>query len=247
MLHQQSQIHKRNRRGACALLDVARKACARTQVSSGEKREAAIVLVAAVLLTAAHYHGSPPWLGPRTEIFGFFALSFGLFFLAPALLILLGFREPLSAYGLRLGKRRVLLRDTAVVAAIIIPVMAVASRFPALHEGVPRYRAALDEPWLLLPLILGWGAYFFAWEFFFRGFLLFGLGRRLGPLAIFLQLVPFVMAHYPKSEVEAIGSMALGLLLGGLAWRAESFLGAWLIHWLLAAAINVFVVLWKQR
>jgi len=212
----------------------------------GERREAVILILCAVLLTVAHYHGSLPSLGPRAELFGWFGLSFGLFFVVPALVIRFGFGEPLSAYGLCLGKSRVHWRDIAVLSVAVVAAAAVASRFPALHQGVPRYRAALDEPWLLVPLILGWGVYFFAWEFFFRGFLLFGLGRRIGKTAIFIQLVPFVMAHYPKSEAETIGAVAAGVALGIVAWRGESFLGAWIIHWLLAAAINGFVVLSGQ-
>lgn len=85
----------------------------------------------------------------------------------------------------------------------------------------------------------GGGAYFFAWEFFFRGFLLFGLEKRLGKLALFVQVVPFVMAHYPKSEVDSLSAIGGGLLFGWLSLRGGSFLGAWLLHWALATAINV--------
>lgn len=204
-----------------------------------------ILILAAVLLTVAHYHGRLPSLSPRLEIFGWVALSFALFFVVPALVIRFGFGEALSAYGLRLGESRAFSREIAAGGAFIVAAAAFASRFPALHQGVPRYRAVLDEPWLLVPLLLAWAVYSFAWEFFFRGFLLFGLGRRLGVTAVFVQLVPFVMAHYPKSEIETLGSIVAGVALGLATWRWRSMLGAWVLHWLLAASINVFVVLWR--
>lgn len=100
--------------------------------------------------------------------------------------------------------------------------------FVAGHAGTFAFREALE----LVDM--------FSWEFFFRGFLLFGLGRRFGTLAVFVQMVPFVMTHYPKSEVETLLAIPGGLLLGVLAWRGETFLGTWILHWLAATAVNVF-------
>lgn len=210
-----------------------------------QRREATILILAAGLLSVVHFHGSLPGLGPRAELFGWFAVNAALLFGVPACVIRFGFRERLSAYGLCLGRPRAWGRDLAALAVVGLAATALASRLPAVRAFVPRYRPALDEPWLLLPSTLGWGVYFFAWEFFFRGFLLFGLGRRIGRTAIFIQLVPFVMAHYPKSEGETLASIAAGALLGVVAWRGESFFPVWLLHWAAATALNLFVVLWR--
>jgi uncharacterized protein len=214
-------------------------------VGGDQRREATILILTAVLLSGVHFHGSLPWLGPRAELFGWFAVNAVLLLGVPALVIRFGFRERLSAYGLCLGRPRVWGRDLAALAPVVLVAAAMASRLPAVRAFVPRYRPALAEPWLLLPSTLGWGVYFFAWEFFFRAFLLFGLGRRIGRTAIFIQLVPFVMAHYPKSEGETFASIAAGALLGAIAWRGESFLPAWLLHWAAATALNLFMVLWR--
>jgi hypothetical protein len=204
-----------------------------------QTREAAILLLAVVLLTAVHFHGHLASLGPREELFGWFAINAALLLAVPCLTIRLVFREPLGAYGLGLGEPRVWGRDLAVLALVFVPMVVAASRLPAMRAAYPAYRFVLTERWLWIPSTLGWGLYGFAWEFFFRGFLLFGLGRRLGRSAIFVQLVPFVMAHYPKSEIEALASIGGGLVFGVLAWRGRSFLGAWLLHWGAATAINV--------
>ena len=203
-------------------------------------REASILVLATIVLTVSHFHGHVASLGPREQLFGWFAVNVALLLVVPALVIRFGFRERLFAYGLRLGNARVWGRDLGVLALVLLPVAFFAARMPSIREAYPAYRYVLAEPWLWIPSTLGWGLYCFAWEFFFRGFLLFGLSRRLGAVAIFIQLVPFVMAHYPKSEPEAFASIGGGLLFAMIAWRGESFVGAWLLHWGLATAINVF-------
>jgi len=129
----------------------------------------------------------------------------------------------------------------------MLPVLAIASRLPDFHAFYPRYAPARDNAWLLLPSMAGWLVYFLAWEFFFRGFLLFGLGRRVGSLAIFIQMVPFVMAHFPKLETESLSAIIAGIVLGVMAWRGRSFVGPWILHWLVATAMDVLVVFWPLR
>lgn len=208
------------------------------------RREAAILLASTLLLTLVHYHGQSAWLdallGPRFALYGWFAANLLLLLGAPLLLIRLGLREPLSAFGLSLGRPRLWARDAALLALVLLPIALLVAHLTPMGAAYPVYRPVLAEPWLLVPSTLGWGAYFFAWEFFFRGFLLFGLGRKMGRLAIFVQAVPFVMAHYPKSEAESWLSLGAGLFLGALAWRGRSCLGPWLLHWLGATAINAF-------
>ena len=207
------------------------------------RREATLLLLAAALLTLVHYHGQPAWLdallGPRDTIFSWQATNVVLLLGVPLLVIRLVLREPLSAFGLALGRPRVWARDAALLAVALVPVALLLAHFTPLGAGYPIYRPVLTNPWLWVPSTLGWGAYFFAWEFFFRGFLLFGLEKRLGALAIAVQTVPFVMAHYPKSEAESLAAIGGGVLFGWMALRGGSFLGVWLLHWLLATAINV--------
>ena len=45
---------------------------------------------------------------------------------------------------------------------------------------------------------LQYGATFFTLEFFFRGYMLFGLRRALGSHAIFVMMVPYCMIHVLK-------------------------------------------------
>ena len=69
------------------------------------------------------------------------------------------------------------------------------------------------------------------WEFFFRGWILFGYAEEFGEHALWLQAVPFALAHIGKPEVETLSTIFGGFLFGLVAWRTKSFLYPFLIHW----------------
>lgn len=75
-----------------------------------------------------------------------------------------------------------------------------------------------------------------AWAFFFRGWILSTLGRKYGTDAIWLQAVPFALMHLGKPELEQLSTVIGGAFFGILAWRTNSFLWGWLLHW--------FIVVW---
>ncbi|MCK4323968.1 MAG: CPBP family intramembrane metalloprotease, partial [Armatimonadetes bacterium] len=106
----------------------------------------------------------------------------------------------------------------------------------------PRYPWAKTEALSLLLSIVGWGLYFFVWEFFFRGFLLNLLALRYGAFAIVIQMVPFVMMHFPKPEVETFAAIIAGLALGIMCYHGKSFIGAWLLHWGAATLLDQLVI-----
>jgi membrane protease YdiL (CAAX protease family) len=207
--------------------------------------KAAVILTLGVaLLTIVHYHPDPLNLDGRYRLFSWQGLNFLLLFLVPVLTIKFVFRERMSDYGLRLGEWRVWGKWLLLFLVVFIPVAAIASRLPEFAQYYPRYRMMLLNHWLIFASMGGWLVYFCAWEFFFRGFMLFGLGKRIGALAIFVQMIPFVMAHFPKPELESWAAIIAGVALGLMAWRSKSFVGPWLLHWLAATAMDVFVVFW---
>jgi len=211
-------------------------------------REPAVVVLAVALLAIPYYHGSPPWIPMRWRLFWWFGLSAVCFLAVPALIIRFIWREPLGRYGLALGDVRTWLRYFLLFALVALPAMVVASRFPSVQQYYPRYPWARHSLAALLVSELGWLVYFLAWEFFFRGFLLFTLLRRMPPaLAIAIQTVPFAMMHFPKPEVEAFASIAAGVALGWMAYRGRSMIGTWLLHFLCAGLVDILVVAWPRR
>ena len=67
-------------------------------------------------------------------------------------------------------------------------------------------------------------------ETLFRGFLLFGLRNKMGELSILVQIVPFVLVHFGKLELETLSTLVTGLYFGYIAYRTDSYWPAFLIH-----------------
>jgi membrane protease YdiL (CAAX protease family) len=107
---------------------------------------------------------------------------------------------------------------------IAVPVLYLSSRFAAL-EGY--YTVGEFD---LLKYSLETIAYMFAWEFLYRGFLLFGLKDKLGEMSILVQMVPFVLLHFGKPEIETISTILVGIYLGYVVYRGESYWPAFIIH-----------------
>ncbi len=75
----------------------------------------------------------------------------------------------------------------------------------------------------------------FGWEFFFRGFILFAYARKFGPEALWLQAVPFALAHIGKPELETLSTIFGGFIFGWVGYRTRSFVYPFLIHWFVAS------------
>ncbi len=208
-----------------------------------------VVLLATVLLLIVFYHrGDFAWLPERARMarLGWFGLNFVCLFIVPALFTRFVLRRPLAEVGLQLGDWRGSLRYAAIYGGITIPVILIASRWGDFQGYYGRYAWGRQDLTMLMVSQIGWGVYFFAWEFFFRGFMLLSLGERLGALAIPLQTVPFVMMHFTKPEAESLAAVIAGVALGWWAWRTRSFIGPWLLHWLCSATMILSVLFWHS-
>jgi hypothetical protein len=148
-----------------------------------------------------------------------------LFGVVPLLVVVLAFRDPParvgrpSRYGLTLGAWRWGLGLLLAGLVIMTPVIAWLSTFP---EFSGYYRAAAGPlPSVLLRNLVELGPA----EFALRGFLLFTLFRRIGPLAIVVVQVPFVLTHLGKPEIELWSTFLGGSIFAWLNWRTGSI--AW--------------------
>lgn len=195
------------------------------------------IVISTLLLTTDYYFDIVSSLLPHDtlgEVVRDKALErVGLYLLIPLLVIVLVFRERPAAYGFSLGDWRAGLKWTLVAWAIAAPVLYLAGRTPDMAAYYARY----EQP--LAGILLNAALDLIGWEFLFRGLLLFALYRVAGPSAIVLQAVPFALAHLGKPALETFSTIFGGTLFGWVAWRARSFLYAFLIHWY----VSVFVVL----
>jgi len=86
--------------------------------------------------------------------------------------------------------------------------------------------------------------YMFAWEWFFRGFLVNSVNRITNPVcAVLLQAALFTVMHFGKPTVEVISSFLGAVLLGIWALRSRSMLPCFVVHALLTVLPDVAVIL----
>ena len=187
---------------------------------------------------------------------------------APLLTILLGLRQEPSQFGLTRGDRRLGLKWAGLAWVGMVLVLAVVLSIPGLRAqfqgqylqgrlshwyisgvGVP-FSGRAVHPKALLFYELGTGFYMFCWEFFFRGFLLFGLQkswlRAWG--AVIVQALVFMLLHWSldpsaaKPPAEVLSALPGGLILGVLALRTRSFVYGFLAHWGISLTLDLILL-----
>jgi membrane protease YdiL (CAAX protease family) len=179
-----------------------------------------IIAVTTVVLLTDHYadgvRGTDAALAQSIDR----AFLFGVVPLAVLLLL----RERPFDYGLRLGSWRVGIPLTIGLALVATPLILVVSRLPEFAAYY--HRDIVDPARLLVTNALDVGPA----EFLFRGFLMFTLVRRAGPIGVVLATFPFVFTHLGKPALETYSTLLGGTLFGWMAWRTGSVLYAFLLH-----------------
>ena len=186
--------------------------------------EVLIVSLAALFLALDKYHPiGPSWIS-----------SLIYFALLPILAIVILRRNPLN-FGLRLGNFKVWSFYVVISLIVILPILYLASHISSLAEYYTK------QPFHVVQYSLETIVYLFGWEFIFRGFLLFGLKEKVGESSILIQMVPFVPLHLGKPEIETISTILMGLYLGYVAYRGNSFWPAFIIHLFINIPFLIFV------
>ena len=181
-----------------------------------------ITIISTLLLMVDHYHllTSHKYLD-RVILYLFIPLA----------LILFIFRETPRDYGMTLGDWKAGLTITLIGILLIAPVIwYLGSNNHNMSDYYKPFVSGL--PWNTFLDLIGW-------EFFFRGLILFGYARKFGAEALWLQAVPFALAHIGKPEIETLSTIFGGFAFGWVAWRTRSFLYPFLIHWF----ISTFIIL----
>jgi CAAX protease family protein len=166
----------------------------------------------------------PPDTGPVAGIEALQLTRFVLFLVVPLAVVLLGFSDRPARYALRLGDWR--WGVTLLVAGLVVmtPIILALGQLPGFRDyygaaSQPIGERALNNLVELVPA-----------EFLLRGFLMFALWRRIGPLALVVSLVPFVLTHVGKPDVELWSTFIGGAIFAWLDWRTGSILWSALGH-----------------
>ncbi len=128
---------------------------------------------------------------------------------------------------------------------VVLPIAYISSAMPEIMAEYPMARVLFSRPdmivWYELAYIL---IYYTVWEFYFRGFLLFGLERSFGGVnAILIQTISSALVHIGKPEGELMGAIVVGVVFGALALRTRSFWYGFIIHASLGVLVDLFVLM----
>jgi membrane protease YdiL (CAAX protease family) len=159
-----------------------------------------------------------------SAMFGVALERFVLFGLVPLTVVVFGFRDRPSRYGLTLGDWRWGAGLAAAGALIMTPVVL----WFATQPDVQAFYGPSAAP--LWQLLITNGLDLVAAEFLFRGFLMLTLARVIGPFGVLVATLPFVFAHLGKPELEMFSTLGGGLVYGWLAWRTRSIVWGVLGH-----------------
>ena len=184
-------------------------------------RETIILVSATLFISLNRYHPiRNDWLSTF--------LYYGVF---PLAVILLMRKNPLD-FGLKPGSPRIWGYYVLIICLASAVVLFAAAYMPALQKY---YRLGQFKfaPFFLTSCLSLAGS-----EFMYRGFLLFGLKDKFKEGSILLQMVPFVLLHLGKPEVETVSTLFTGILFGWVAYRGKSYWPAFFIH----LFINVFFI-----
>jgi membrane protease YdiL (CAAX protease family) len=162
-----------------------------------------------------------------------------LFLVIPLAIVVVGFRDRPSRYGLRLGDWRWGLGLAGAGCAVMTPIVLVLS-------GAPDFRAYYAPSIDPLPSLLATNVMdLVSTEFIYRGFLMLTLARVLGPIGLVVALFPFTFTHLTKPELELLSTFAGGAVYGWLAWRTGSIVWGALAHVYIVTLIIVAAAGWR--
>lgn len=170
---------------------------------------------------------------------------FLLMLLAPLLIAVVSGRSSVlhSLFSFK-GQRKNLLWALLAIAVIVVPSAYHASTLPSVQAEYPLPGTLMQDQQPLITYFLGlFFLYYLPWEFFFRGFLLFGLKEKYGTMpAILIQTISSCLVHIGKPTPEIIGSIPFGIIFGMIAIRTKNIWIVVLLHAALGIFTDLFII-----
>lgn len=158
-----------------------------------------------------------------------------LYLVIPLGIITLGFRESPRAYGFQFGNWQLGLIITLGSVLVMLPILWFTVKFSPAMQSYYSTLSGYRLPLLTALDLIGW-------EFVFRGFLLFGYMQAFGDDALWMQSVPFALAHLGKPPIETFTTLFGGVLFGLIAKKTRSFIYPFIIHFIIAYSVSLFSI-----
>ncbi|MDR3610732.1 MAG: CPBP family intramembrane metalloprotease [Ignavibacteriaceae bacterium] len=164
------------------------------------------------------------------EYLYWFISDFVTLFVLPLFIIKFFLKEKLTSYGLTVGDYKTGLKYSIIFLAVMIPIIWFVSANREFAETYPQINDVKFSWSIFLVFEMGVLIYLTAWEFIWRGFMLFGLEEKFGYYTVLIQMIPFLILHNGKPAAETFGAIIAGLALGILALKTRSVLYCIIAH-----------------
>ncbi|MGM0597378.1 MAG: CPBP family intramembrane glutamic endopeptidase [Myxococcota bacterium] len=156
----------------------------------------------------------------------------------PLAAITLVFRENPKEWGIKFKGSGKEFKIVVIFYLIFLPFLFIFAQTDSFQDKYPKLKLIKDNGQLFF---MYQGVYlikWIAWEFFFRGYLLFGFAKKYGEAAILFSTMPFVIVHLGKPQGEIFGAIAAGFILCRLALNGRSIFPLVWLHFMVAGTMD---------
>jgi len=186
-----------------------------------------------------YFPKKPPQLNPAV-FYVFFQVVTTLFyfFVLPALLTKFILKTPLKKVGYIIPKNQLKTYIAFIIAfLLLVPSMYALTQYPSFRAVY----TLKDSPLIQLSVFaLLFPIYYFAEEFFFRGFLFLSLWERLGWHSFWITDIIFTLSHFGKPMMEILLCIPASVIFNFLTLYTRSFFPAMVIHYIM----GIFALVW---
>lgn len=159
------------------------------------------------------------------------AVFFKFFTLHPERYSFAGMQPPVPVYVV------------VLIAFMIIITAALSARKRDIYSRIPHMRAARWGIREVAISICGWALYLLAYEFIFRGLLLFATAKAWGVWpAVLINIFLYAIFHIPNGKKETLAAIPFGLVLCIVTLLSGSFWLAFVLHLILSISTEMFAI-----
>ncbi|MEX1014468.1 MAG: type II CAAX endopeptidase family protein [Candidatus Paceibacterota bacterium] len=159
-------------------------------------------------------------------------------FVVPIFSIIFLFKKDVSIFGFRWPK----IKDSKFIIYFLSFIFIAIAFLMSFNESFQNYyQLNLSLPEFLWQLVFLSLIYYLSEEFLFRGFMFFGLFRKIGLHSFWVVTLIFTLFHIGKPGIEIVFASIFSLFLCFLSYKTKSFLPAAILHFLVALTLNIMV------
>ncbi len=178
-------------------------------------------------------------MNQATSLIFYIVFSLLLFCTIPAVANKLVFQMDFKSLGLTFPEKK---WSSLFLTLLAILIFVASFYFLAKHTDLKTYYTLKNPTFFqLMSMIFLFPIYYFAEEFFFRGFLFMGLWRRVRWNSFWITDIIFTLSHIGKPGIEILYCIPASVVFNALTLYSRSIYPAFITHFMLGI-INIIMV-----